>query len=60
MKVTLEQNEAVTDDVVAASYVDNFSAKIFKQADEEDRAGKSTRYGFNPLSQLIALTKFPE
>ena len=42
-KEELKTNEAVSDDEVAAAYVDNFSSKIFGQADAEDRSGKATR-----------------
>lgn len=35
--------EAFTDDVAAAAYIENFGLKLFSQADTEDRKGKSTR-----------------
>ncbi|GAA6046436.1 hypothetical protein JCM3770_004923 [Rhodotorula araucariae] len=37
------QNEAFTDDVAAAAYVENFGLKLFSQADNEDRRGKASR-----------------
>ena len=49
MKEELKSNEAVSDDQVAAAYVDNFSTKIFDQADSEDRSGRSTRYAIVPI-----------
>jgi hypothetical protein len=50
MKEQMSDNEAVTDDAAAAAFVENFAIKIFGQADEEDRNGKSSRCV--PFSQL--------
>ncbi|GAA6012056.1 hypothetical protein JCM10207_005112 [Rhodosporidiobolus poonsookiae] len=36
-------NEAFTDDIAAAAYVENFGLKLFSQADNEDRKGKASR-----------------
>ncbi|GAA5986659.1 hypothetical protein JCM10908_003847 [Rhodotorula pacifica] len=35
--------EAFTDDIAAAAYIENFGLKLFSQADTEDRKGKATR-----------------
>ena len=42
-KAELAGNDAVTDDLAAAAYVENFALKIFGQADNEDRTAKATR-----------------
>ncbi|GJN89756.1 hypothetical protein Rhopal_002745-T1 [Rhodotorula paludigena] len=42
-KAAHSSNEAITDDIAAAAYVENFGLKIFSQADNEDRKGKATR-----------------
>lgn len=43
MKAENEDNEAVTEDVAASAYIENFGLKIFSTADNEDRKGKATR-----------------
>ncbi|BGP07131.1 hypothetical protein JCM10049v2_002961 [Rhodotorula toruloides] len=43
MKAQHTSNDAFTDDVAAAAYIENFGLKLFSQADNEDRKGKATR-----------------
>lgn len=43
MKAQHTSNDALTDDVAAAAYIENFGLKLFSQADNEDRKGKATR-----------------
>ncbi|KAK4055700.1 hypothetical protein OIV83_000246 [Microbotryomycetes sp. JL201] len=43
MKEQLKDKDTVTDDAAASAYVENFAIKVFAQADNEDRAGKSSR-----------------
>ncbi|BGP31168.1 hypothetical protein JCM10296v2_002932 [Rhodotorula toruloides] len=43
MKAQHTANDAFTDDVAAAAYIENFGLKLFSQADNEDRKGKATR-----------------
>ncbi|KAM0788760.1 hypothetical protein ACM66B_002851 [Microbotryomycetes sp. NB124-2] len=43
MKEQLKDKDTVTDDAAASAYVENFAIKVFAQADNEDRAGKSNR-----------------
>lgn len=45
MKVILVDNEAVTNEVAGAAYVENFALKVFLGADNEDRAGKASKWG---------------
>ncbi|KAM0746616.1 DUF605-domain-containing protein [Meredithblackwellia eburnea MCA 4105] len=42
-KTELASNDAVSNDIAASAYVENFALKIFSQADKEDRAGKASR-----------------
>ena len=41
----MSNNEAVTEEIAGAAYIENFAVKVFTQADNADRAGKATRYG---------------
>ncbi|GAA6004707.1 hypothetical protein JCM11491_002202 [Sporobolomyces phaffii] len=43
MKEENGENEAVTEDIAASAYIENFGLKIFATADNEDRKGKATR-----------------
>ena len=40
----MEDNQAVTEEIAGAAYIENFALKVFTGADNEDRAGKATRY----------------
>lgn len=40
----LGDNEAISNDVVGIAHVDNFAMKIFTAADNEDRAGRATKF----------------
>lgn len=42
-KARLADNEAVTEEIAGAAYIENFAVKVFTQADNADRAGKATR-----------------
>ncbi|KAI8984716.1 Vta1 like-domain-containing protein [Mycotypha africana] len=42
-KQDIGDNEAITNDIVAYAYVENFALKIFLNADNEDRAGKANK-----------------
>ncbi|KAL7320994.1 hypothetical protein PS15m_000821 [Mucor circinelloides] len=42
-KQAIGANEAITDDLVGYAHVENFALKIFINADNEDRAGKSSK-----------------
>ncbi|KAI9139132.1 Vta1 like-domain-containing protein [Paraphysoderma sedebokerense] len=42
-KTALAGNEAITNETVGMSHVENFALKIFLNADNEDRAGKASR-----------------
>ncbi|KAI7888800.1 Vta1 like-domain-containing protein [Mucor mucedo] len=42
-KKTIGENEAITDDLVGYAHVENFALKIFLNADNEDRSGKSSK-----------------
>ncbi|KAI9029375.1 Vta1 like-domain-containing protein [Hyaloraphidium curvatum] len=42
-KKSLSNMEAMTDDIVAKAYIENFALKIFSNADNEDRAGQATK-----------------
>lgn len=44
MKVVLASNEAVTNDAAGAAYMENFALRVFLGADNEDRAGKSSKW----------------
>ena len=41
-KLELAENEAITDQFVGYSYVENFALRIFLKADNEDRQGEAT------------------
>ncbi|GAA5888150.1 hypothetical protein JCM16303_004738 [Sporobolomyces ruberrimus] len=43
MKAEHGDNEAVTEDMAASAYIENFGLKIFATADNEDRKGRATR-----------------
>jgi vacuolar protein sorting-associated protein VTA1 len=40
----MSDNEAITNDMAGEAYIENFSLKVFAVADNEDRAGKATRF----------------
>ncbi|KAI8647677.1 Vta1 like-domain-containing protein [Parasitella parasitica] len=42
-KQAIGANEAITNDLVGTAHIENFGLKIFTKADNEDRAGKSTK-----------------
>lgn len=42
-KKFIGENEAITDDLVGYAHVENFALKIFINADNEDRSGKSSK-----------------
>ncbi|KAG0170456.1 hypothetical protein DFQ28_002078 [Apophysomyces sp. BC1034] len=42
-KSALLGNEAITDDITGYAHVENFALKVFFNADNEDRAGKSSK-----------------
>jgi vacuolar protein sorting-associated protein VTA1 len=42
----MQDNDTVTNDIAGQAYIENFSLKVFTMADNEDRAGKATRYRF--------------
>lgn len=44
LKIEIGTNDAVDVDAAGAAYVENFALKIFTVADNEDRAGRGTRY----------------
>lgn len=48
MKAQNTTNDAFTDDIAAAAYIENFGLKLFSQADNEDREGKATRRADSP------------
>ncbi|SCV71069.1 BQ2448_3831 [Microbotryum intermedium] len=56
-KTELGMNEAITDDVAASAYVENFAVKLFDQADDEDRKGKSTKL---TAKKFLAAANFHE
>ncbi|KDE07880.1 hypothetical protein MVLG_01973 [Microbotryum lychnidis-dioicae p1A1 Lamole] len=56
-KSELGTNEAITDDAAASAYVENFAVKLFDQADDEDRKGKSTRL---TAKKFLAAANFHE
>jgi vacuolar protein sorting-associated protein VTA1 len=43
LKKEIGPNDAVDIEPASAAYVENFALKIFKTADDEDRAGKATK-----------------
>lgn len=43
-KAANANEDAFTDDVAAAAYIENFGLKLFSQADNEDRKAKATRF----------------
>ncbi|EPQ28885.1 uncharacterized protein PFL1_03686 [Pseudozyma flocculosa PF-1] len=60
LKAQLADNDAVTNDIASAAYVENFALKVFVQADNQDRAGRATRETasrFLAASQLLELLK---
>jgi len=44
LKVALSDNEAVKNDAIGQTYIENFALQIFLGADNEDREGKASRY----------------
>lgn len=44
LKGTLSENEAVTNDAIGQTYIENFALQIFLGADNEEREGKASRY----------------
>lgn len=38
------ENEAITNDVVAQAYLENYTLKLFTYADQNDRAGNFNKY----------------
>lgn len=52
-KKELAGQEALTNDTVAYAHCENFALKIFLAADNEDRAGKASKYDANILRYLV-------
>lgn len=44
MKAVLATQEAVTNEVAGAGYVENFALKVFMSADNDDRNGITGKY----------------
>ena len=42
-KKDIGDNEAISDDLVGYAHIENFALKIFKRADDEDRAGQASQ-----------------
>lgn len=38
------EHATITDEAAGSAYVENFAIKVFLQADDEDRAGKASKY----------------
>lgn len=38
-------NEAITNDIVAQAYLENYALKLFTYADQNDRAANFNKYG---------------
>ncbi|WFD20132.1 hypothetical protein MCAP1_002376 [Malassezia caprae] len=57
LKATLSENEAVTNDAIGQTYIENFALQVFLGADNEDREGKASRYSFLAASKFLELLK---
>lgn len=44
LKKEIGPNDTIDNEPASAAYVENFALKVFKTADDEDRAGNATRY----------------
>ncbi|SHO78636.1 Uncharacterized protein MSYG_2983 [Malassezia sympodialis ATCC 42132] len=57
LKGTLSENEAVTNDAIGQTYIENFALQIFLGADNEEREGKASR---STAQSFLAASKFLE
>jgi len=46
MKKEIGPTDAIDNEAASCAYVENFALRVFSLADNEDRKGNATRYGF--------------
>ncbi|KAF9565474.1 hypothetical protein EC968_004150 [Mortierella alpina] len=56
-KKDIGDNEAISDDLVGYAHIENFALKIFKRADDEDRAGQASQ---KTAKNFVAAANFLE
>ncbi|CAO3566220.1 unnamed protein product [Mortierella alpina] len=56
-KKDIGENEAISDDLVGYAHIENFALKIFKRADDEDRAGQASQ---KTAKNFVAAANFLE
>lgn len=48
-KKTHHDNEAITNDIVAQAYLENYALKLFTYADQNDRAANFNKYNSHEI-----------
>ncbi|KAG6333180.1 hypothetical protein ID866_5910 [Astraeus odoratus] len=57
LKAEIGPNDAIDMEAASAAYVENFALKVFKMADDEDRAGRATK---STAKKFLAASNFFE